>query len=423
MILKIRIKETSRKNIKIIKKHFFDDSDKVTAGYLIGLAVEKTKGFPEGDWKAVLKHTLHEGEAAEAKSTSVSLRQEIYERIGQTKEMLQAMCGRSLHMSQVIDTILSLAAGKLGQTVLKRESLLALEWNINARTGFPGYMIPVNLISNAILEKAPHIFVLTEFVKSVGWLDLKGILEEKYDLFDSPYRPCQNGVCIGIRKGCGIEFLENKMEGSLFCPGINSPDFYEVKVRVNSEDISVIGTRIQIDFCKADSKKQEIRLSEHKQRFEQYSRLVEYIQQRENVILLGDFNNSRILCDEMETNESTIEEIYSGKDSIEYNFQKIRSLIRQKTNQKFSLYTAQGDISSVGAFWDASEGRAVAPAPNSGARHKYDHLLTNYFPQKVQYHWDFLKWYRAESFTPNGKIKAGYPDHAILLAEIALTRN
>lgn len=431
MILKLKLKENSRKNISVIKSHFFNSEDKITAGYVIGIAVEQTANLSDNEWKVALDNLLSKKETSKSQSTStsISLRAAIYNRLAQIKEILETLCGngKSLHMSDVIDLVLVVAADKLSSSIKSDsvpiksdlEPLVAMEWNINARSGSADYIVPVHLISNEIFEKNPHLFVLTEFVKSVGWSDLKSILEEKYYVYESPYSPGQNGICIGIRRDCGIEYLETRTQTSVFDTNLNSPNFYEVRVKINSNIISIIGTRIQIDYYKAKSPKREDRISEQKQRFEQYVHLINYVSQLENVIVLGDFNNSRILGDEMELNEERIRTIYSGKDSIEYNFQAIRAFAKKKSDNKLSLYTPDGNLPSVGAFWDAQARKAKAPALNIAAKHKYDHLITNYFPEKLNYHWDFLKDYDASYFTAKGEIRAGIPDHAVLLCHLS----
>ncbi len=422
MILKLKMKDQSRKNIEIIKSHFFDASDKITAGYIIGLAVERTKDISDSEWKNAMNRVLYEN-GSSGSSTSVSLRQEIFEEITQIKEKLQKLCGKSLYMSQVVDIILFIIANKLGSDSLSLNSLTVMEWNIHARTGFANYVIPVNLIVNQVFKAEPHIFVFTEFVRSAGWIDLKTILEEKYHVFDSPYSLGQNGICIGIRKECGIEYLAAKTKTSVFGNDLNSPDFYEIKVKINSKVISVVGTRIGIDFYKANSENRKERISEQKQRFKQYIHLINYISQLENVIVLGDFNNSRILSDEMELKDEKINKTYSGKDSIEYNFQKIRAHVINKTDKRFSLYTPDGNKPSIGAFWDFKSKKAKSPVSNSEQKHKYDHLITNFLPEKLEYKWDFIKMYDdIKYFNANGKIKRGYPDHAILLAIIKIKK-
>src|SRR5699024_3221318 len=118
----------------------------------------------------------------------------------------------------------------------------------------------------------------------------------------------------------------------------DGPDLYEVLVSVNGEDIHVIGTRIRIDWKKSHDEDRAIRLAEQKKRAEQFLRLIEHIKHIKNVIVLGDFNNSRILEDENETNLEKIDNIYGDKDSIKYNYQKMCATIIEKTNKKFLLH-------------------------------------------------------------------------------------
>lgn len=420
MILKIKMKDSSRKNIEIIKSHLFSETDKITAGYIIGLAVERTTDISDCEWKAAVEEIFYVKESLKSISTSISLRQEIFDKINQIKEMLHELCAKSLYTSQVIDIILSIVANRMCKNSVNTDSLIVSEWNINARSGLLGCTIPVTLIASEIFKKNPHIFVLTEFVKTVGWLDLKSILEEKYHVYDSPFFLNQNGICIGLRKECGIEFLSSETKNSIFKSCLNTPDFYEVKVRINSKIISVIGIRIRIDYWKARSKDQKIRILEQRQRFEQYNNLVEYISHLDNVIVLGDFNNSRILSNEYETDITIINNIYRETDSIEHNFQKMRLSLQKKTDRKFSLYTAAGDKSSVGASWDIAKKKATPPRQDERLKNKYDHIITNFCLQNAEYDWNFLNFYNAEQFALDGRIVPGYPDHAIFVAEINL---
>lgn len=417
MILKTRMTDHSRKNIAILKARHFSAADRITAGYIIGIAADETARLPEEEWKAAVNDMLHEKEASGARSssTSVSLRQSVYEQLCQAQERVRKLGGRDT-MSQVIDLILFMAARRIGaDSTAMIDSLAVMEWNINARSARqPGYCIPVNLIANTILGKCPHIFVLTEFVQAGGWLDLKAILSETYDVYTSPYQPRQNGICIGIRRDSGITYLGGQARD--FPDG---PDFYEARVRINGEDVSVIGARIRIGSGSNPA--------EYQQRFAQFSRLIEHIKPLESVIVLGDFNNARILGDEDETDRKKIDEAYRGKDSRTHNYQKMRAAVTAETGGKLLLSTAEGDAASVGARWvyAPKEGRyrALPPKQDKTQKHKYDHIITNsHWQVKAEYNWDFLDFYGLEQFEKDNKIKAAYPDHAFLLAGITLSR-
>lgn len=421
MILKMRMTDLSRKNIAIIKARQFSETDRITAGYIIGEAVEKTAQLSEEAWKTAVSDMLREKEPSAAKSTSVSLRQSVYERLCELQERIRKLCGKEIHMSQVIDLVLSAAAGRSGADRIAAP-LKVMEWNINARTARPGYSVPVNLIANEVLKKEPDIFVLTEFVQAGGWLDLKAILSSEYELSVSPYQPHRNGICIGIRKGSGIACVGGRAR--TFCDG---PDFHELVVRINGKPVSVIGTRIRIDWKKKHSKRFDEQLLEQKERFQQFLRLVEYIAPlEEDVLVLGDFNNSRILGPEDEADEGKFQEAYQAKKavlSLAYNYQKMRAALTARTAGKLSLRTAEGCASSVGAFWDESIHQACPPRPNREQKHKYDHIITrsDLCVRAAEYDWDFLNFYGPEHFEAGkgSKIRAGFPDHAILWAEIA----
>lgn len=420
MILKTRLTERSRENIERIKKQNFSAEDRITAGYIMGMAVEETAELPEEMWKEAADRMLDKGPAGTSPgaSTSLSLRQSVYEQLCRVQERVGELCGKEVYMAQVIDLVLVMAAERVcadcGPAV---DSLVVMEWNINGRSGSTplGHCIPVNLIANEVLEKGPDIFVLTEFAQTAGWLDLKAILSRQYELFTSPYRPHQNGICIGVRKRGDIKCLG---ERTLDFPA--GPDFHEVRVRVNGKEISVIGTRIQIDSEAAKRRNGDrVRHSEQMQRFEQFQRLSAYIATLDNVVVVGDFNNSRIRGDENETDTKRIGDIYKELDSLYYNYQKIRATVEKDTAGRCSLYTAVDGPASVGAQWGRMDaGSAYRALPPKEGCFKYDHIITNTrWEVSAEYHWDFLGAY-AEAQFEKGRIRAGLPDHAVLLATV-----
>lgn len=323
-------------------------------------------------------------------------------------------------MSSVIELLLSMATNEIG-CMAAIGSLRVMERNINGRSCSCGYCMPVKLIANQILEKAPHIFVLTEFVETASWSDLKALLSDSFDVYTRPYRPRQNGVCIGIRKNSGITLLS---DGVYDFP-TTGPDFHAVKIRVNGMDISVVGTRIQIG--------PKLTKSEFECRFSQFCALANYLTallETENVIALGDFNNARILGNEGETNVEEIDKAYqeNGVELVQsrYNLQKAREYLLRNTGGRLSFITSKGNCSSVGV---QLEGRtAVPPKEDPKQRHKYDQVITNLSTKGVAtYDWAFLKNYSQEQFEWDKKqhkmvIKVGYPDHAILWGELELPR-
>lgn len=424
MILKIKLSESTKTDIYKMKTYFFDSKDNITMGYIIGLAVDQTSDILDEEWKNGINYFLCKKEKSKTISTSISLRKEVFEKIKSISEKLQLLSGKTLYMSKVIDIIIYVILNRLNKKPTISDSLSIIEWNLNARTGFPNYVIPTNLISNVLLRGTPDVFVFTEFVQTTGWFDLKLLLENKYDIWVSPYVCGKNGICIGIRKDRGIVFVETKNEDYVFNNSSNAPDFFEVKVKFLSDIISIIGTRIRIGNANGNKG-----IQEQRQRFEQYQNLVDYISKKKNekIILVGDFNNSRILGNESESKIENIDKIYDGKDSKEYNFQKMSYYIKEKGVEELLLHTPSGLLSSIGATWNPKKNEAIQPEGDEHFIHKYDHLITNFSLNNIEclgYRWDFLKFYNSEVFSPqNNKIKPGFPDHAILFAKINLRNN
>ncbi len=420
MIIKIRLKEESRKNLETLKNHYFSPKDRITAGYIIGLATENISDISDEEVKCYFQDLIDRNYVGESKPTSLSLRQGVYDRIEQMQKNIEKRLGKTIYLAHIIDLILANAVSKL-DTSLKDDTLSFLEWNVNARTGYENYIVPVTLIANEIIQKQPHIFVLTEFVCAAGWVDLKHILEKEYDIYESPYIPHQNGICIGIKKNVGIVYFGETNQIINTRNKNFTPDFYEIKVKINNKVVSIIGTRIKIDCKKANSKIEKERHDEQKDRFKQFEQLLEYIISLDNVLLLGDFNNSRIIGDEEEIDTLKIYQYYENKDSIYYNFQKIRQHVYKKSSNKIHVHKPTGLMSSVGAFWNGKT--AMPPIENLAQIHKYDHIITNFkvIDESVVYEWDFLANYTFENFEYRGNnsiIKAGFPDHAMLVGKV-----
>lgn len=108
------------------------------------------------------------------------------------------------------------------------------------------------------------------------------------------------------------------------------PNFHAVKIRVNSVDISVVGTRIQNG--------RKLTKSEFKCRFSEFCAFINYLTtllETKNVIALGPFNNARILGNEGETNVEEIDKAYQehGVELVQspYNLQKARAYLLRNT--------------------------------------------------------------------------------------------
>lgn len=423
MILKIRLTDQSRESIARIKSIRFPDSgSRIRPGYIVGLAVEETAALAEDTWRTAITN-MYPKERGEANSTStsLSLRQPVYEQLCRAREKIGRVRGKDVPMSAVIELLLSMAANEL-ERMDAVPTLRVMEWNINGRSGYAPFTMPVTLIANEILKELPHIFVLTEFVPAAGWSDLKALLAGNFEIYVSPYQRGKNGICIGLRKNCGITFLSE--EGHRFPEG---PDFHSIRVRVNDGmTISVVGTRIQVDSKKRDKKHNEC---DFQSRANQFCALADYLvslPEREHIIALGDFNNACIRGTGNETTKEEIEAVYTdekGEERLQtiYGYQKMKAELLEKTKntgRSLTVITPEGSLSSEGAWFQGEK----AEEPQYQYR-KYDHVITSLEGVAEPYDWTFLKYYSQEQFEWNKKkIKAGYPDHAILRAALELPR-
>lgn len=423
MILKVRLTDQSRESIARIKSIRFPDSGGgIRAGYIVGLAVEETAALAENIWKAAIANMYQRARAeAASTSTSLSLRQPVYEQLCKAREKVGKLSGKDVPISAVIELLLSMEANEL-ERMDAVHTLSVMEWNINGRSGYAPFYMPVTLIANLLLKELPHIFVLTEFVPTAGWSDLKALLAGSFKVYASPYRRGQNGVCIGIRKNCGITFLSE--EGHIFPKG---PDFHRIKIRVDGVIISVVGTRIQIDSKKFEKSPE----CEFQSRSDQFCALADYLvslHESEHIVTLGDFNNACIRGTGNEITQEEIEVAYTNEKGERllqtiYGYQKMKAEMLERTKntgRSLAFITPERESSYMVQIIG---NKAKAPKNHC---HKYDHVITS-LKGTAKYDWDFLEVYRQEQFEWNEQkhkkeIKAGYPDHAVLWAELELPR-
>lgn len=418
MILKVRLTDQSKESIARIKSIRFPDSGGgIRPGYIVGLAVEETTALTEDTWRTAIANMYQRARAETAStSTSLSLRQPVYEQLCKAREIVGKVMGKDVPMSAVIELLLSIAANEM-ECMDAVHTLRVMEWNINGRSGYTPFTIPVTLIANEVLKGLPHIFVLTEFIPAAGWSELKTLLANNFEIYVSPYQVGKNGICIGLRKNCGITFLSE--EGHSFPEG---PDFHRIRVRVNGVTISIVGTRVRVDSEKADER-------EFQSRANQFRTLADYLMsfpESEHIIALGDFNHARIRGTGNETTQEEIEVVYTdekGEKLLQtiYGYQKMKAELLERTKntgRSLTVITPEGGLSSVGVRFQGE--KANKPQYQY---HKYDHVITSLEGVAEPYDWTFLEHYSQEQFIQwqkSWRIKAGYPDHAILWAALQL---
>ena len=260
------------------------------------------------------------------------------------------------------------------------------EWNIHMAATFScnkGYSIKA-WIADEILCDNPDVIVLTEFVVSKGWDYFQGKLEEKEYFWFVSNTSGKNGILIAIKNNASYDFSSifnyehdavnnseiffvNKVENEDI---ILLPDFFEIKLKINQKETSIIGVRIREGNKKS-----------------QFQALDQYLSKlNHSVVCVGDFN-------------VYWPGIWRTKDNDKL----------PKTSKKYDLYTPKY---KDGDNWFSYVHR-------DGTLVQLDHLITNIKCSSVKYDWNFVTrqngyWCIKEA---SNKPK-GMPDHAILKCDI-----
>lgn len=262
--------------------------------------------------------------------------------------------------------------------------LKVMEWNINQRSGFcKGSQTIPSFVGEEIKEQNADVVVLTEFYKAKNWDKFISDTFSSYHVFYTMNPNNQNDVLIAIEnthKITHVEYLYSE-------DGNDNPNYLRVDMIVGGIEFCVIGVRIRVkDTTKGDYKWR-------KKQFDLISKLVDTTNKAnipKRFVILGDFNNSRIL----ETKEA-----YKGKLTEFYNYHLIGT--------EFEKIGLEVRTPKEGFSW--------------GGYIKNDHIVVtkNINVLCCDYCWKFTE--KHEVYKVKEKhIPIGYPDHAILTAKIAL---
>lgn len=266
--------------------------------------------------------------------------------------------------------------------------LTAIEWNIHGGAAFSwnnGYEIKKWVVDEIMKDKS-DIIILTEFVIANGWDYFQGRLENYYQWFISTSTGT-NGILIAIKNREKFDvsdisaFINGTINTNEILDGVHLPDFYEVKIKVNSDPLSIIGTRTRKDIKKIYGKNYTK---------EQFSALDKYLSNiNHDFICMGDFN------------------AYWGKS---WKTDKNTTLTNTSKIDKISLCTPSynPDIFSY-----------VLP---NGKKVSLDHCITTLKIKNSEYDWRFLcDKYGYKGITKESPNKpTGIPDHAMLKVEFDL---
>lgn len=262
------------------------------------------------------------------------------------------------------------------------KSLQLLCWNINQRSGIGQLDLP-NMVLEEIVKREPDVLVLTEYVKKSNHSEF--ILElEKEDyvaITDNRTTTGANEVFIACKKI--LIKTDNPVIETL--PTSNEyPNFLALTLTVDDKELTVVGTRIKTDSY-YNSPQEKVN-QDYKDRNIQLDNLFKYLEKniQGSTIITGDFNNGYY-------KDNDIVETYlaTEKGRKYYNY----PMLKEKAISKgYKLHTPKGY--SCGTL-------------------KLDHILTKDCKVvSINYDW---------SFTSNPSYRndtIGFPDHAILTAEI-----
>lgn len=288
-----------------------------------------------------------------------------------------------------------------------------IAWNINQRSSKRLDAIPL-FVAKEIMQQDPEFFVLTEIGRS-NESDLKNstiyrMLSTKYYIETNTEKTIGNKILIGIRKKLinndkdSVIRIDDEFDG--FSEYEEYPNYLHVDVCFGNITLSIIGVRIRIGNGDRE---------DYLCRKEQIKNLLSHIkeQQLENVIIVGDFNNSRIKGD-MNKAYNDIKQLYRYNsecdESVLYDTYNYHILKDAFINENFVISTPSKD--SQYSFYINNYG------------YKLDHIFTKGLDIKEStYSWDFIHrnfehYYDNRTNQINYTPSPPFPDHAMLISNI-----
>lgn len=291
-------------------------------------------------------------------------------------------------------------------------------WNINQRSS--GQEIPPFVSKEIIKANNADIVVLTEFISATNEIRIQNVheffnietddnnLRKKYDCYYNIDRKDDNGILIAIKK----DFAKKKdIRRISKIEKINSmrteqPNFLQLDIVIDGELMSIIGTRT--------------RVTGYVERREQILSLIEHINTLtyEKIIVAGDFNNSKICGDENKRYADV-------RENYHYTSMKTISDLFDTYNYhilKDDFYNYAGmDVSTPKSEPNKPTWSWVDKYRN---KYKQDHIISRGVNvSATEYVWDFVNkdnGYSGKNPQDYKSSLVGYPDHAILTANVEL---
>lgn len=288
---------------------------------------------------------------------------------------------------------------------MKRQIIKVLEWNLN----FGSYdsVVPAFLVTEYI--KGYDVVVLTEVRANKNLISMIEALEYDYIVSDDQGKFSNQIIIMAKRK-----YKIKKIMGVIIDTEEKlAPDFLHGIIEVRNKKVNILGVRIKT--------------SDYTGRFIQVKQMKMYLSTVEgSIICTGDFNSGQIRGIDV-ADYSDVKTLYKYRNGSKelsdlryYNFHLIKDLL----GEKFILKEIMGEDNSWGLV--ENDGNIIY---GIGKRVKNDLLFySSDIEGESSYSWKhvrqneqkyvdmIIKNYRRRG----NKIEHGYPDHARLVAELAI---
>lgn len=289
------------------------------------------------------------------------------------------------------------------------KKLICLEWSLNMRSDKT--VKPHEAFYKAIREctPCPDALFLVETVKGNDF-EVEG-----YTVVVESDNPFGNSTRIAIRNAL-LESGEVQVLGT--CGNISDASFEEAPhyaradVLFNGRVLNLIATRILIN-CGNNT------VEEYRQRRKQFDLLAQQVSTLEHPVVMGDFNHGRILGFGKES-PNVVRHLFDECVQVQgdYFYQSINEDLRERN---LKIHTPELYVSCGPKV----VGDTVIAGETPSWNYKIDHLIMRANTDAltladVRYDWRHLEWAVKKGASQDILKRKGFPDHAMLLAEIVV---
>lgn len=300
------------------------------------------------------------------------------------------------------------------------EKLKLLEWSLNL-SSLKNRVVHEDVEKNINNEVVPDIIFLMETVRDNDFVIKNYVKVVESDNWNG------NTVSIYIKeilikeKEVIVEARLGRIPNEPLCI---SPNFAQVNIRVNGIRYHLMAYRTRV------SNSSYYDFLERRKQMDTFLRYIARVK-LENIIIMGDFNNGNIRGDINDSSFATI--MHNEKyDQIKarYFYQRIREDFRE---EGLVLKTPRSGYSY--GIYDKKNNKWNKNANADYGYLKIDHIVVSegiefFINEKeetlISYDWNFLETYfekgKEKLLIENSEIKKGFPDHAMLIAEVMVKK-